>query len=147
MRMTPWCLLPLHHSKDLAISTIVRARDRRKCAVAVAYRPAFVVGYGKVQLQLQGVRGEGRSSLIATTLPHTDLTKRLVWSACRNTFVPFGWSCKNLHRSRVHPISTCIWGHLSSHRQSVSWELCAWLHALSDYSYASNQVGINLTLN
>ena len=98
MRVTPWCLLPLHHSKDLTVSTVVRARDRRKCAMAVAYRSSFVVGYGNVQLQLQGVRGGGRRSLIATTLSHTDFTKRLVWIACRNTFcvlTDHAWSYTN----------------------------------------------------
>ena len=76
MRVTPWRLSPLHHNKDLTVSTIVRARHRKQCAMAVAYRPALVGGYGKLQVQLKGTRGiEG----VQLQQPcHTLFTKWLV---------------------------------------------------------------------
>ena len=42
MRVSPWCLLPLHHSKDLPVSAIVRARHRRKYTEVVPYRKSEV---------------------------------------------------------------------------------------------------------
>ena len=76
MRVSRWCLLPLHHSKDLPVSAIVRARDRRKDTEVAPYRKSEVGTRIGEHPQLQGGSGEGRSSLQENSCP-TALIKGL----------------------------------------------------------------------
>ena len=70
MRVSPWCLLPLHHIKDLPVRAVVRARHRRKYIEVVAYsEPGIGTGIGGEQLQLQGGNGGGMS-LVGAILLH-----------------------------------------------------------------------------